>query len=133
MRGALLDTHVLVWHLAASPELSPRAVAVMDKSVQAGKPLFVSVVSVLELIYLVEKGRLPKETLERCVSTLSDVDSDIFPVAFDMAMALAARQIPRSEVPDMPDRIIAATALHLGVPLITRDGNIRKSGVETIW
>jgi predicted nucleic acid-binding protein len=29
----------------------------------------------------------------------------------------------------MPDRIIAATALHLGVPLVTRDLNIRASGV----
>ena len=33
----------------------------------------------------------------------------------------------------MPDRIIAATALHLGVPVISRDGKIRASTVATIW
>jgi PIN domain nuclease of toxin-antitoxin system len=33
----------------------------------------------------------------------------------------------------MPDRIIAATALSLGVPVISRDGKIRTSAVETIW
>jgi len=33
----------------------------------------------------------------------------------------------------MPDRIIATTALHLGVPLISRDGRIRLSSVPTIW
>ena len=38
-----------------------------------------------------------------------------------------------SEVPDMPDRIIAATALHLRVPIISRDGKIRASQFETIW
>ncbi len=33
----------------------------------------------------------------------------------------------------MPDRIIAATALHLGLPLVTRDHRIRASSVTTIW
>ena len=39
----------------------------------------------------------------------------------------------RAQVPDMPDRIIAATALSLGLPLVTRDGRIRDSGIRTIW
>jgi predicted nucleic acid-binding protein len=33
----------------------------------------------------------------------------------------------------MPDRIIAATALHLGLPLISRDRKIQLSSVPTIW
>ena len=33
----------------------------------------------------------------------------------------------------MPDRIIAATAQYLGLPLISRDRKIRLSAVETIW
>jgi predicted nucleic acid-binding protein len=41
--------------------------------------------------------------------------------------------IPRADVPDLPDRIIAATAVYLGVPLISRDRAIRASSVETIW
>ena len=50
----------------------------------------------------------------------------------DIAETLA--DIPRSTVPDMPDRIIAATALHLGLPLITSDGSIQKlTNIETIW
>jgi len=43
------------------------------------------------------------------------------------------RQVSRAEVPDMPDRIIAATALHLGVPLISRDRRISLSAVATVW
>jgi PIN domain nuclease of toxin-antitoxin system len=41
--------------------------------------------------------------------------------------------IPREDVPDMPDRIIAATGLRLGVPIISRDRNIRAANLETIW
>lgn len=33
----------------------------------------------------------------------------------------------------MPDRIIAATAIHFGVPVLSRDSRIRASNVRTIW
>jgi len=36
-------------------------------------------------------------------------------------------------VPDMPDRIIAATALHLDLPLVTRDRAIQAAGLKAIW
>lgn len=42
-------------------------------------------------------------------------------------------QVRRDDVPDMPDRIIAATALTLGVPLLSCDRKIHASSVETIW
>jgi len=42
------------------------------------------------------------------------------------------KQIPREIVPDMPDRIIAATALQLQLPLISCDSKIRKV-LNTIW
>jgi PIN domain nuclease of toxin-antitoxin system len=41
--------------------------------------------------------------------------------------------IPRNLVPDMPDRIIAATAVHLGVPLVSRDRRLQAAGIQTIW
>jgi predicted nucleic acid-binding protein len=34
---------------------------------------------------------------------------------------------------DLPDRIIAATALFHGVPVLSRDGRIRGSNIKTIW
>lgn len=45
----------------------------------------------------------------------------------------AMRQVPRADIPDMPDRIVAATAVYFGVPVISRDGKIRSSSVQTIW
>jgi len=45
----------------------------------------------------------------------------------------AVARFDREGVPDMPDRITAATALHLGLPLVTRDSKIRASDIETIW
>jgi predicted nucleic acid-binding protein len=50
-----------------------------------------------------------------------------------LAQARGLRDIPRDIVADIPDRIIAATALHLGVPLVTRDRRLQGAGIQTIW
>jgi len=46
---------------------------------------------------------------------------------------LTVRRIPRDMVSDPADRIIAATALHFGIPLVTRDQRIQSTGLATIW
>ena len=43
------------------------------------------------------------------------------------------RQVARAEVPDMPDRMIAATALYLDVPVISRDSRILAASLKTVW
>ena len=48
-------------------------------------------------------------------------------------VADALATIPRNIVPDMPDRIIAATAKHLDLPLISKDKKIISSGINIIW
>ena len=45
----------------------------------------------------------------------------------------ALATIPRDSIPDLPDPIIAATAVHLGLSLISRDSKIAASKVDTIW
>jgi len=49
------------------------------------------------------------------------------------SIALTVEPVPRDQIPDLPDRIIAATALHQDVPVITRDRQIVLSSIETIW
>jgi predicted nucleic acid-binding protein len=50
----------------------------------------------------------------------------------DIAQIL--QQIPRSTVPDMPDRIIAATALHLNLPLVSKDRKIQAlQSIQIVW
>lgn len=54
-------------------------------------------------------------------------------VPLNRLVAEALEFVQRTEVPDLPDRIVAATALALKVPLISRDRKIRASQVQTIW
>jgi predicted nucleic acid-binding protein len=42
-------------------------------------------------------------------------------------------EIPRQDLPDLPDRVVAAAALFYKLPVLSRDGRIRSSEIETIW
>jgi len=64
---------------------------------------------------------------------LADPEYVIDEAPFSGAVVDAMRNVSRAEIPDMPDRIVAATALFLGVPVISRDGRIRSSALRTIW
>lgn len=88
----------------------------------------------VEVIYLVEKDYLPAVAWERISEHLKQPRSGLELVPLDLGVAQALQRIPRDLVPDMPDRIIAATALHLGLPLVSRDKDIRDSGtVKIVW
>ncbi len=67
---------------------------------------------------------------------MREVESDdalLVEIPFDRHIALTLRQVDRSQIPDLPDRIIAATALYLNVPVISRDRRIQLSSIDTIW
>ena len=98
-----------------------------------GDPIYVPAICLVELIYLVEKNRLPIAARERLIAALDDPERPTHLVAMDRAIVDAIEFVSRAEVPDMPDRIIAATALALQLPLISRDSRIQASQVKTIW
>jgi PIN domain nuclease of toxin-antitoxin system len=60
-------------------------------------------------------------------------NTGLVPSSLSLDIVDALVEVPHAEVPDMPDRIIAATAVHLGVPLISRDRKLLLSNVQTIW
>lgn len=92
----------------------------------------VSAITLAEVIYLTEKGRLATEVLDKLFEALQGEEVFV-EVPFHQAVAQAMRGVSRSEVPDLPDRIIAATGVCLGAPVISRDSKIRASSVNTIW
>ena len=71
--------------------------------------------------------------MDALVATLTDPAEpmQLLPVEFNVTRAV--HRIPRAVVPDMPDRIIAATALAHHLPLVTCDPRIRSAPLATIW
>lgn len=133
MSACVADTHALIWYVLDDLRLSPAAQSAMQSAAAAGDQVFVPSISLVEVIYLMEKGRFPQALLQRIIGALGDPHRELKPVLLDESVAQMVQQIPRQVVPDMPDRIIAATALHLNLPLVTADHKIQAAGIQTIW
>jgi PIN domain nuclease of toxin-antitoxin system len=131
--SAVLDTHTGLWYLENSKELSNTARATIEGAIPDARAVRVSAISVIETIYLVERKRILPTALQRLRQVLSDPSAGLTIAPVDVFVADALENVPRSVVPDMPDRIIAATALHFGLPLVTRDRRLQSAGIQTIW
>ena len=129
----VLDTHVAIWYFNNPKELSSVALQNVRNTVSSGRPIFISAISLVETIYLVERGRLPLEALRRLEAATKAPASGLLVQSVDEGVAEAVYKIPRDLAPDMPDRLIAATALHLDLPLITRDRRLQGAPIKTIW
>lgn len=135
MSAVLADTHAALWFLKLHPSLSQAARLAMRQASAGGDPILISAVSLIEICYLIEKSRLPISDWTLVVSSIgtNGVTAPIEVVPVSYAVTQILPHIPRDTVPDMPDRIIAATALHLGVPLVSRDRKIQAASIQTIW
>ena len=125
----------MIWYVDAPHELSPAATAAMDAAANTGgEYIFISAITLVELRYLVEKNRIKAMVFTRAEQELDEPDAMIVATSLDRTISDALASIPRDIVPDMPDRIIAATALALGLPLVSRDTEIRRlTNVTSIW
>lgn len=131
--AVVADTHTLIWSLFEPSRLSVAAKTALTNAEVAGAPIYVSSVSIVELRYLVEKGKFTEDDYDAVLRVLHDPATAPTVVPLDMETSDDVKQIARANVPDMPDRIIAATAHYLGLPLVTCDSKIQSSGITTIW
>ncbi len=133
MIAAVADTHTALWHLFDDKRLSAAAERFIDEAAAARRKIAISSISLAEVVYLVEKNRLPPSAYDELTQSLADPEHVFTEAVFTAAIVQAMRQVPRAEVPDMPDRMIAATAVYFGVPVISRDRRIRAASLKTVW
>lgn len=133
MISAIADTHTIIWYLYDDIRISEKAKKFIEATSEQGNQIGISTITLVEIVYLIEKGRIEHRALAKINSELQDNESVLREIPLTNEIVLELAQIERNSIPDMPDRIIAATALHLDVPLLSRDEKIKNSLVETIW
>ena len=112
-----LDTHILVYALAG--ELRPR-----EKSLLSAHRWGISGIVLWELAKLVHLGRIELDLEDREVSRILSL-VHVWPL--DLPIARASTELDFRG--DPADELIAATSVVLGVPLLTRDREIRRSKI----
>lgn len=109
--------------------LSKKALRAFEETIREGE-IIVPAMVLAEIMYISKKGRVQvsfAETLEKVENygnfAIAPLDANILRVADDLAVDM-----------EMHDKLIVATTLHFEAALITKDQQIRDSGiVQTIW
>jgi len=133
MIAGVADTHTALWHLFDDKRLSAAAEAFINEAATARRKIAISTISLAEVVYLVEKNRLPASAYDELAEALADPEHVFTEAVISAAIIQAMRHVPRAEVPDMPDRLVAATAVYFDVPVISRDRRIRAASLKTVW
>jgi PIN domain nuclease of toxin-antitoxin system len=133
MSNAVTDTHALIWYLEDNPRLSLAANQVFEQCDRGEIVIYIPTICLVEIVYLQEKGRISAHMKTQLDAALIAGTSGLILVNLTLEVVNALATISKDSVPDMPDRIIAATAKHLGLPLISRDTRMPLSQVSIIW
>jgi PIN domain nuclease of toxin-antitoxin system len=125
----VLDTHVWIWWNTDDPQLSKRAIRALDEA----ESIYVSAISCFEIATAVRRRRLAfdREVARWITEALALPRVALVPLSVEIAVE-AAQLSPLHGDPG--DRIIAATALYLDVPLVTKDRRLRSyAGLVSVW
>jgi len=130
----VIDTHVLVWFVNGSDELSTTAKKAIDAIMTKGGEIIISSISAWEIAMLIEKKRLVLSMdIENWLEQVEQIEGFRF-MPVDNEISYKSTMLPGEFHKDPADRMIVATARKLAVALVTADEQIRDyQHVKTIW
>ena len=126
VESVVADTHTLLWWIGGSDRLSAPA----DEALDAAAAVFVSSISFWEIGMLQAKGRI---ALDRPFARwVNDVvaSGEVIDAPVTASIGAAASGLV-DLAGDAADRLIAATALSLGVPVVTKDERLQRWANQT--
>jgi len=132
VEAAVTDTHPLLFHAGRSRRLGRRAAAVFADAERRAAMIYVPVAVIWECGLLSWAGRVD---LRR---PLAEFFADLFSNPAYQPLDLTPDQVYQADAArpnrDPFDALVCAAARHLELPLLTRDSDIRESGlVRVIW
>lgn len=116
----LVDTHTLIWMVEEAPQLGVQTAEALNKAGRENR-IAVSAITPWEIGLLVSKGRLKlgADVMQWIRSALAKPGVRLAPL--EPEIAVASTRLPFEMHADPADRILVATARHLGATLVTAD------------
>jgi len=122
----LLDTHIALWLDGGHERLSAATRDVIDRCWQSGGTIYLSAVTIWEMALLVDTGRIDLDiAIEGWIARFLDRPG-IEAVPLGYRAAARSYQLHQLEHCDPADRLLIATAIELGCPLVTYDDRIQR-------
>jgi PIN domain nuclease of toxin-antitoxin system len=129
----VIDTHIWLWWISNPEKLTVNAAQAIDNACRETS-IIISSISAWEIALLSNRGRLKLSIdIQAWVRKTESLPFIQF-IPVDNTIALRSVDMPGVFHPDPADRIITATAMTMGLPLVTKDEKILGySHVKTIW
>jgi predicted nucleic acid-binding protein len=112
----LIDTNIIIRHFSGTSSIGKNAKEIIFRAEQNEHKLLISIVSMMEILYLAEKKNIPislKETIDQIKSkpcySIIDLNMEILQVAESIKFY------------ELHDRIILATAKFFNIPILSSD------------
>ncbi len=126
IKNVFIDTHVVIWLFLGAITKLPQKVQTLIES----NDLCISPIVILEIQYLKEIGRINVASNE----IISDLQAKIGLLVDDLSFEIVTRKAAEiTWTRDPFDRLIAASAIARGYPLITKDESILTNFSLAIW
>ena len=125
----LADTVAIIRHFASVGKIGKAAKSILQDADNGKNKILISIISMVEILYLSERNRIPLN-LEEVRRKLLHLDNYEI-IDLDLDIVETAKTVQGLE---LHDRLIVSTALSLNVPVLTSDQIISDSGqVDVIW
>lgn len=98
------------------------------KEAEDSYTVYLPIIVLMEVLYLVEKGRVNLSFHKLLLNLEESINYEIVP--FDTKLLKIAETIKGLEV---HDRLILATAILSGSPLVSNDKEIHAKGIKVVW
>ncbi|MBI3599851.1 MAG: PIN domain-containing protein [Nitrospinae bacterium] len=120
----VIDSHALFWFLTDNPKLPSKIKHLIKESDKVIVPSIV----LMEILYLLEKNNIAFKFVE----FLSELQIRKY-LVYPLDLNVIAQVISISPELEMHDRIIIATAKIFNASLISKDSQIKKRYLKTLW
>lgn len=127
MDSFVTDTQALVKFMMGKRVINDRSHQAYQSADRGESTIIIPAIALMEMLYLFEKNRIDVGLLQT-EELFKSQNYQFEPLSFDIIKTAAEID----DIPELHDRLIAATAKYLDVPLITNDPEIRASRHITV-
>lgn len=125
------DTHSFLWYLSEDERLSKMAKLVFDGAEDGQNAIVIPTIVLAESLHILEEGKFSTLAFK---DIIRKVESGWNYTELPLDITIIKKMEEFNKLPELHDRIIAASAAILNAELITKDSKIKNSGyVRTIW
>ncbi len=128
--NSVADTHAILWWFTDNPKLGSKAVQIFQKCEKGDGIIFIPSIVIAEALSIFDKKRVAFD-FRKLFTKITRSENYVI---ISLDVSILQKMIDLKNIPELHDKIIASTAKHLNLPLITKDSVLRKaSDIKTVW